>query len=127
METLEQESRILAAPQNIATINFSNNWNNKLDCDCFTTIRLKNDKKYVLGKSYNITLTTKGEARNIGVFKCEQIKNFKIQSMNDFIARLDTGYNVAEATELIKRFYKNSLFPIDWEKTYLSLILLVKQ
>ena len=32
------------------TINFSYNWNSKLNCSAFTTIRVKNDKKYRIGK-----------------------------------------------------------------------------
>lgn len=36
------------------TIAFSNNWNNKLDCLAFTTIRLYNPGKYVKGRVYKI-------------------------------------------------------------------------
>lgn len=29
------------------TLNFSKNWNNKLDCKVFTTLRLHNPNKYL--------------------------------------------------------------------------------
>lgn len=36
------------------TINFSTNWNGKLGCQAFTTIRLYNPGKYVEGRVYRI-------------------------------------------------------------------------
>lgn len=44
------------------TIKFSHNWNNKLDCDIFTTIRRFTEEKYLyysqsLGECFNVVLT----------------------------------------------------------------------
>ena len=37
-------------------IEFSYNWNNKLENNCYSTIRIHNEKKYVSEKLYNIYL-----------------------------------------------------------------------
>lgn len=38
------------------SIKFSYNWNQKLNCKAFTTIRIHNDGKYVVGEIYNVYL-----------------------------------------------------------------------
>ena len=98
-------------------IRFSNNWNNKLDCNAFTTIRIAS-KKYVVGHEYEIITPTK---RFTG--KVIQIKNFWLHNMNDYIAYLDTGYNTKDCTDILRRMYQT----VDFQKTPLSLILIVKQ
>jgi len=84
------------------TIKFSYNWNNKLNCNCFTTIRIANNK-YKVGETYDIYLKDKL------LFKAQiiEIKPFRLDQINEFIARLDTGYSKQETTEIIKRMYKN--------------------
>lgn len=100
-------------------IPFNTNWNNKLYCDCFTTIRLKNDK-YIVSGSYEIML--KGE------FACDAviiaIKELKLNDINEYIARLDTGLSAKECRQLFIKMY--SKYPIDWTKQILQFILLQK-
>lgn len=107
-------------------LTFSFNWNNKLDCNAFTTIRLRNDNKYYKGASFNTVLAQKGkEEINKGDVMVEEVKHFKIDKINEFVALLDTGYCRADCIKTIQTMYKN-IVP-DWNKQDLSLILLVKQ
>jgi len=100
------------------TINFSYNWNNKLDCKAFTTLRLSSRKKYKIGEDYSIYL--KGEF--VKDAKIVDIKTIWLHEINDFIAYLDTGYNKEECTNVIKTMYKN----VNFSKTQLDFILLKK-
>jgi hypothetical protein len=99
-------------------ITFSYNWNNKLDCTAFTTLRLRNDQRYQPGYQYEINL--KGESKGIG--EITSVKNFYLDQLNPFIAYLDTGYDVAKCREIILRMYPK----VDFNRTMLSLILIRK-
>ena len=83
-------------------ITFSYNWNNKLENKAFTTLRLHNPKKYILGNSYQIEL--EGKYKGLAVLYSKRI--LKIDQLNDFICYLDTGYNRTEATNILQRMYK---------------------
>ena len=91
-------------------IHFSENWNRKLGCICFTTIRLANPKKYVLGEKYHITL--KGQLRShpatiLGITK------FQLHQLTEGMARIDTSYSRSETIEIIRKMYKNKGINID--------------
>lgn len=85
----------------MSIINFSTNWNNKLDCNCFTTLRLKNDKKYQLNHTYRIDLKKKPFKKA----EILEIKSIYFIQINEFIARLDTGYSAQETKDIIKKMY----------------------
>ena len=104
-------------------INFSYNWNNKLDCKSFTTLRLKSDK-YLIGHDYEIILNIKKESKSFGVCKIEDIRIMRIEHLNEFIARIDTGYSLEKCVNLIKTMYINK--NINWNTQELNLILLTK-
>ena len=101
------------------TINFSYNWNNKLNNKAFTTLRLHNPHKYKQGERYRIE--NSGQLRGIAVLK--EIRTFTLASLNNFITFLDTGYNVSETKELLQRMYKAK--SIDWNVQKLDFCLLV--
>jgi len=83
-------------------IQFSYNWNNKLDNKAFTTIRLHNPKKYIIGNVYDIEIkeNPKGKAT------LHEIRTLKISQLNDFICYLDTGYNREQTIKMLQRMYK---------------------
>jgi len=85
------------------TIKFSYNWNKKLGCLAFTTWRLHNERKYVVGKMYQI------ECKGVETFtaECVDIKHLMLSQVNEFIARVDTGYSVGEFKNIIYRIYKD--------------------
>lgn len=99
-------------------LNFSTNWNNKLNCQCFTTIRLHNPKKYFIGAVFRVFLKgfLKGRAEVVGVKICT------LKDINEYVARLDTGYSAAECRKIIQTMYKGK--PIVWERQLLNFCLL---
>lgn len=97
-------------------INFSYNWNNKLNCKAFTTIRLKNVNKYQIGKEYNILL--KKQLLKSAII--EDIKTIYFNQINEFIARVDTGYSAEETKNILKKMYSK----INLETQPFSFILL---
>lgn len=82
-------------------LSFSTNWNHKLYCTCWTTIRLKNDRKYVRGQVYEVYLKDEflGSAQLIGI---RQISRGKI---NEYISHLDTGYDVPAVQDILGKMY----------------------
>ena len=82
-------------------INFSYNWNNKLNCKAFTTFKLKNVNKYQIGKEYNILL--KKQLLKSAII--EDIKTIYFNQINEFIARVDTGYSAEETKNILKKMY----------------------
>lgn len=101
------------------TLNFSTNWNNKLRCRSFTTIRIRNDTKYHKGAVLNIALQKypKGKAKII------DITYMTLDNISEWIARLDTGYSANECKEMLKTMYKNKP-QINWETQVLAYMLL---
>lgn len=85
----------------MGTIVFSHNWNNKLGCDCFTTIRLHNPQKYKVKQVYHILLNDNLIKEAIIL----DIKTISFSQINNFIAYLDTGLSVEECKGLLKRMY----------------------
>ncbi|MGZ3983410.1 MAG: hypothetical protein ACXVJE_19435 [Mucilaginibacter sp.] len=101
-------------------INFSYNWNNKLFCRSFTTIRLTNPNKYKVGGIYDIQLNNK----SMGPGTIIEIMNFKLNNLNEFMARLDTGYNVPECKSVMLNMYKH--LNLDYTTQLFSFILIEK-
>jgi hypothetical protein len=99
-------------------LEFSTNWDNKLDCKCFTTIRLYNPNKHFRGNQFEISLQNKfkGKATVLGITKA------KIHELNDYICYLDTGYSRNETIEILQKMYPK----VDFRNQYLCIILLKK-
>lgn len=98
-------------------INFSHNWNNKLKTKVFTTIRLHNERKYIIGNKYLICL----KHQPLGVAELIDSKKINISALDNFQAMLDTGYSDYVTREVIKQMYKNK--NIDWNKQLLDICL----
>jgi hypothetical protein len=104
------------AVNNYTDISFSQNWNKKLNCNYFTTIRLTNYAKYRPGNQYRIIC--KGEY----IYKAQiiQVINIYLQQLTDYLAYQDTGYNRAETIALLQKMYPN----YDFKTKQISIILL---
>lgn len=89
-------------------LKFSYNWNGKLYCDSFTTIRLTN--YYNIGDI--ITIDLKNECIDTGkiIGKIET----RIEKLTELVCQLDTGYNRAQTIGILKSMYKGIT---DWENT----------
>ena len=95
---------------------FSNNWNNKLGCDFFTTLRLSG--RFEKGQRVEIWL---GET-NLGIAEIRDKRSLKIEHINDFIAGIDTGYPPQETIEILKQMYKGKAVDWDTQPIYLYLV-----
>ena len=104
----------------LAKLEFSYNWNKKLDCSSYTTLRLANAGKYRVGRKFGVYLNGK----RIHDAEVIDVKTLTLDKISEWIARLDTGYARAECIELIQKMYKNQA--IQWETQALNLILLRK-
>ena len=100
-------------------VKFSYNWNKKLDCHAFTTIRLYNPQKHFKGQAVRILLNDKyltdGFIYDVSVFKIDQL--------NDFMAYVDTGYSAEEAKKILYKMYSK----VDFKTQKLAMILIVKE
>lgn len=78
---------------------FSTNWNNKLECKNFTTIRLSHRLVH------HSTILVRYQNKYKVCKKIDQ-KTLKISQFNDWICRLDTGYDVNTTIEILEKMYK---------------------
>jgi hypothetical protein len=103
---------------------FSYNWNNKLSCNVFTSVRLKNDNKYILNNIYEITLRNSKENIHISQGNAQLVlmHHFKLLEVSEGIAMIDTGYTKDKFIELVKTMYKN--YKIDFDKHLMTLLFL---
>jgi hypothetical protein len=92
---------------------FTSNWNNKLDCDCFSTIRLHNPNKHVMGRVYHIVLN-----KHLKLYPAElvYITTITLDKMTEGMAYLDTGYNLKEMKDIIFKMYNKKVHNIKTQK-----------
>ena len=98
------------------SLNFSYNWNKKLDGKFFTTLRTTN--KYDVGDICHVTL--KGTSQ--GMAQCVDKKIIWYGNLDVFTCGLDTGYGVKETQAILDKMYGGT----DWTQQELYLILFVK-
>ena len=84
-------------------LKFSHNYNGKLKCDYFTTIRLHNEKKFRPGNKLQVCWSGQW---------CDDVevmdrKVFFLKDLNAFMAFLDTGCSVEETKKMIHTMYSN--------------------
>lgn len=91
------------------TLEFSYNWNRKLDCKSFSTVRIENPSKYILLDEYLVILKTKGKGPDIdkGIARLQSISHFFLDKVSPAISYLDANLNVFEFQKLVLRMYKN--------------------
>ncbi|OAE94002.1 hypothetical protein [Flavobacterium psychrophilum] len=99
-------------------LEFSTNWNNKLDCKCFTTIRIYNPTKHFNGNKFEVFLQKKYKAK-VEVIALSLIK---LNQLSDYVCYLDTGYSKEETIEILKKMYPR----IDFKNQHLTILLLKK-
>lgn len=83
------------------TINYLANFNNKLDCDAYTSIRLPDPLKYVIGNSFRVTLKDKDHH----VARLVEMKELTLDRITPFIAYLDTGKSIQDCIQIIMKSY----------------------
>ena len=99
------------------TIKFSDSWNGKLKCKCFTTFRLATSK-YQINKIYRIEL----KGQYIGTATIKGMRIMKLNRVNEFISFLDTGYEPGAFVNMIKRMYSNKVADVMQTEFYYILL-----
>jgi len=107
-----------------SVISFSHNWNNKLSCDVFTTVRIENKGKYKPNQLYDIVLSSNSQKEPVsqGKARIMLIQPFLLDNVSEGIALIDTGLNKLKFIELVRTMYKNT--GIDFTSKRMSLIFL---
>lgn len=85
---------------NFESLKFSYNWNNKLYCKVFTTIRLPQEK-FRVGNTLSVVL------KNDYAGDCEvlSVTKFKLNDLTNGMALIDTGYSKQECIKVISSMY----------------------
>lgn len=99
-------------------LDYSHNWNNKLDSPIHTTIRLSG--RFKVGDLIAEFLNNEFK----GHVKVVDRRRVLLDSLNDWMAGLDTGYDRNETIKLVKTMYKNK--GVDFDKTPVFIYLLKK-
>jgi hypothetical protein len=82
-------------------LKFSHNWNNKLNCRYFTTLRKHIKGRFKIYQKVNILLNGNFKGQAI----IEDVKVIKAGMLNDWHCGLDTGYNVDETRAILAKMY----------------------
>lgn len=98
-------------------LSFNYNYNNKLLCRSFTTLRLDTGK-FKPGQSYIIDCN--GVPRFDAVVL--EVKSLAWNDLNEFIARVDTGSSLEKLKDLLKNIYGD-----DADQKRYSFILLTRK
>lgn len=88
------------------TLKFSYNWNNKLNCESFTTLRLQN-KKYFPGSRFQIVLQQGQSELSLGIAEVEEVYRVIPMQLTNLTCRQDTGYSKEETLRMMANMYKN--------------------
>lgn len=99
-------------------LKFSYNWNHKLDCHAFTTIRIYNPDKHYVGQSVRLLL----KDQEMGTGLIHGVNAFYLASLNPFMSYIDTGYSVEETASIIRRMYPK----VNFSTTRMVMLLIVK-
>ncbi|TKB96869.1 hypothetical protein [Pedobacter cryophilus] len=108
-------------------IKFCHNWNLKLICKNWSTIRLKDEVKFQLNHAYDIEINDE----IFGECVCVYIKHFKFSDISEPLFRLDMGLNQTDGRKMLKHLYadknidiENSIFSymlFEWRPQYLDI------
>lgn len=98
---------------------FGENYNNKLNCKCFTTIRLHAPIQNAVGSVKQIYLkgVWKGNAKVIGA------TSIRLDQINPTMAKLDAAMLPDDLRRLLKACYKNRP-GINWETQLMDYMVL---
>lgn len=93
-------------------VNFRHNYNNKLGCDYFTSIRLMS-AKYQEGKTMNIYLWQNGISRKMFTARIVSVKPILLHQISDTMAYIDSGMDALKIRETIYYMYKERVSDVN--------------
>lgn len=79
-------------------LEFSSNWNNKLNSKYFSTLRMS--PKWI--EQPILIVKFKDKAK---IAKIKDARKIKVSQLNDFICYLDTGYNKEQTIKILEKMY----------------------
>jgi hypothetical protein len=88
-------------------IPYSKNWNNKLQCEVYTTIRVWNPTKYQKGRTFHAMLN--GKLHHTGTI--EDVRKIFFKDMHDWVTRLDANLSSEEFKNMMRKMYQAKLNP----------------
>jgi hypothetical protein len=94
-------------------VNFNKNWNNKLFCDFFTTIRVRDDNRFQLGKSINAVLLSGDQEILSKPVKIYALHHLKLENLTDTVTLPDTGMNRDKTIGMFHTMYKGKFADIN--------------
>lgn len=106
------------------TIKFNNNWNKKLDCDYFTTIRLYSEDKFdyyynLFEKREDIAILLKDKEKCIA--KIVDIEVRLMRDIPDFSVMVDVGTDRMTFDNLMSSMYSKKP---EWNANFTRMIIL---
>lgn len=108
-------------------LNFSRNWNNKLDCEVFSTIRLWNKDIHYEGRVVFIYDQSVSPPRYKGRGVYLVVSQFKLDQLKPGAAWLDTGYSLEETLNILRTMYKNKVANLETQPFAYIIIKKVKE
>ena len=87
------------------SIKFSQQWNNKMLCQAFSTFRIWNPEKYVIGRVFVPYLLDKAHERDITVLVAAT--PVMLKDITPAMAYLDTGYDLPDFLKILHTMYKD--------------------
>lgn len=86
-------------------LDFTYNWNGKLYCDYFCSLRFSGT--YKLGTKVMVRIIKGKTATDLGLATIEQVKKMNTDSITPFIAGVETGYSVQDCKKIIFKMLGN--------------------
>ncbi len=87
------------------TLKFSQNYNKKLDCEVFSTIRLWDPAEHQVGREVSIYDNSGSVGKYKGRGRYELVSEFKLYQLKPAVAFLDTGLPLEETRTLLRKLY----------------------
>ena len=104
-------------------LTFTTNWNNKLQCKCYSTIRLRNDQRFYVGATFQVSQkNSKGEIINEHTAIVRTCRILLLKDISNAQALIDTGYDADACRAIITKMYQKQQF--DWNKQELVFMVL---
>lgn len=103
------------------TLNFSQNWNDKLNQSEFTTIRLHKHPFWTIGDNLTITLGKSSKsAKKLAVGKIISIRTVRINELTETDAQTDIGQSLPYLFQVLSSIYGREVN--DWGKQLLVVL-----
>ena len=98
------------------TIKFNRNWNGKLACDIFTTIRIHSPYKYKVGEIYKQETHIRKDCEASSLVQCLHISTYNLEDIPNPIFYTDCGMNKVDAIKMMETMYSKYNINIHKEK-----------